>query len=65
MQREAAAELARDLDVRAVVCGHAHVFRREDVGDEVTYVVNRNINYTNICYFKRILAALIIAYIFN
>jgi FO synthase len=24
--------------------------RREAVGDEVTYVVNRNINFTNICY---------------
>jgi FO synthase len=26
--------------------------RREVVGDEVTYVVNRNINYTNLCYFR-------------
>lgn len=26
--------------------------RRRTVGDEVTYVVNRNINYTNICTFK-------------
>jgi FO synthase len=26
--------------------------RKEAVGDEVTYVVNRNINYTNMCYFK-------------
>jgi FO synthase len=26
--------------------------RQETVGDEVTYVVNRNINYTNMCYFK-------------
>jgi FO synthase len=26
--------------------------RREVVGDEVTYVVNRNINYTNMCYFR-------------
>ena len=24
--------------------------RRESVGDEVTYVVNRNINFTNVCY---------------
>ena len=23
--------------------------RKEDVGDDVTYVVNRNINFTNIC----------------
>ena len=26
--------------------------RAETVGDTVTYVVNRNINYTNLCYFK-------------
>jgi FO synthase len=26
--------------------------RRDAVGDEVTYVVNRNINYTNMCYFR-------------
>jgi FO synthase len=24
--------------------------RRETIGDEVTYVVNRNINFTNVCY---------------
>ncbi|MFO7548520.1 MAG: 5-amino-6-(D-ribitylamino)uracil--L-tyrosine 4-hydroxyphenyl transferase CofH [Acidimicrobiia bacterium] len=26
--------------------------RRRAVGDTVTYVVNRNINYTNLCYFR-------------
>ena len=26
--------------------------RRVAVGDDVTYVVNRNINYTNMCYFR-------------
>jgi FO synthase len=26
--------------------------RKRAVGDEVTYVVNRNINYTNMCYFR-------------
>ncbi len=26
--------------------------RRETVGDDVTYVINRNINYTNMCYFR-------------
>jgi FO synthase len=36
---DAIAELADDL-------------RREAVGDTVTYVVNRNINYTNVCTFK-------------
>ncbi|MGH2749782.1 MAG: 5-amino-6-(D-ribitylamino)uracil--L-tyrosine 4-hydroxyphenyl transferase CofH [Actinomycetota bacterium] len=30
----------------------ADELRRLTVGDEVTYVVNRNINYTNMCYFK-------------
>jgi len=28
----------------------ADVARREDVGDDVSYVVNRNMNFTNICY---------------
>lgn len=30
----------------------ADAMRRATVGDEVTYVVNRNINYTNMCYFR-------------
>ena len=33
----------------------AHVadrLRERAIGDTVTYVVNRNINYTNLCYFK-------------
>lgn len=30
----------------------ADALRREVVGDAVTYVVNRNINYTNICLYK-------------
>jgi len=33
----------------------AHVadqLRQKKVGDTVSYVVNRNINYTNLCYFK-------------
>ncbi len=30
----------------------ADALRREVNGDTVTYVVNRNINYTNMCYFK-------------
>ncbi|MCB8958655.1 MAG: bifunctional FO biosynthesis protein CofGH [Nocardioides sp.] len=32
------------------VCRLADDLRRETVGDEVTYVVNRNINFTNVCY---------------
>ncbi len=30
----------------------ADALRERAVGDTVTYVVNRNINYTNLCYFK-------------
>ncbi len=30
----------------------ADALRREVSGDTVTYVINRNINYTNMCYFK-------------
>ncbi len=30
----------------------ADEMRKEAVGDDVTYVVNRNINYTNMCYFR-------------
>ncbi len=36
-------------DLRAMVkC--ADLARAQDVGDEVTYVVNRNLNFTNICF---------------
>jgi FO synthase len=28
----------------------ADEIRRKDVGDEVTYVVNRNVNFTNVCF---------------
>ena len=34
----------------AAVAALADDLRREVVGDEVTYVVNRNINFTNVCY---------------
>ena len=32
------------------VAAVADALRRERVGDEVTYVVNRNLNFTNVCY---------------
>src|SRR5690606_41935519 len=32
------------------VAALADSLRRDTVGDDVTYVVNRNINFTNICY---------------
>lgn len=34
------------------VCEAADELRRETVGDTVTYVVNRNINYTNVCLYR-------------
>jgi FO synthase len=34
------------------VLAAADRLRRETVGDTVTYVVNRNIQYTNVCYFR-------------
>ncbi|KRA38328.1 MULTISPECIES: bifunctional FO biosynthesis protein CofGH [unclassified Nocardioides] len=37
-------------DLLRQVIALADHLRRETVGDEVTYVVNRNINFTNICY---------------
>jgi FO synthase len=37
----------RDLQLLCMVADSA---RREDVGDDVSYVVNRNINSTNVCY---------------
>lgn len=36
----------------AAVCRAADALRQKKCGDRVSYVVNRNINYTNICYFK-------------
>jgi FO synthase len=36
----------------AAVCEVADDLRRRTVGDVVTYVRNRNINYTNVCTFK-------------
>ena len=42
---------ARGDDFNAVVDAADRV-RRQTNGDVVSFVVNRNINYTNICYFK-------------
>jgi len=42
---------ARGLEV-AKVCEVADELRHAIVGDEVTFVRNRNINYTNVCTFK-------------
>ena len=39
-------------DERQRVLAAADALRREVNGDEVTYVVTRNIQYTNVCYFR-------------
>ncbi|MFM7141233.1 MAG: 5-amino-6-(D-ribitylamino)uracil--L-tyrosine 4-hydroxyphenyl transferase CofH [Alphaproteobacteria bacterium] len=40
---------AEGADLRALVAAADRV-RAEDVGDVVTYVVNRNVNFTNVCF---------------
>jgi FO synthase len=42
---------ARDADYGRVVTA-ADELRRATSGDTIRYVVNRNINYTNICYYR-------------
>jgi len=42
---------AHGSDVEAIA-DVADTLRRRIVGDDVTFIVNRNINYTNQCYFK-------------
>ncbi|GMQ98605.1 MAG: hypothetical protein BMS9Abin17_1125 [Acidimicrobiia bacterium] len=42
---------AHGSDVEAIADA-ADTIRKNIVGDDVTFVVNRNINYTNQCYFK-------------
>jgi FO synthase len=42
---------ARGSEFTRVVAA-ADALRRQVNGDSVTYVINRNISYTNICYFK-------------
>ena len=42
---------ARGSDFEAVLRA-ADTLRREVCGDTVTYVVTRNVNYTNVCYFR-------------
>jgi FO synthase len=39
-------------DEYAAVCSAADALRQETSGDTITYVVTRNINYTNVCTFK-------------
>lgn len=39
-------------DAFQYLCSEADELRRQRVGDRVTYVVNRNVNYTNVCTYK-------------
>lgn len=49
-------EVTRLLEARGpetgIVAAAANEIRRDVNGDTVSYVVTRNINYTNVCYFK-------------
>ncbi|MEV1288720.1 bifunctional FO biosynthesis protein CofGH [Micromonospora sp. NPDC049679] len=51
-RHEAAALALFEADGAALdeLCRIADDVRRDVVGDDVTYVVNRNINFTNVCY---------------
>jgi FO synthase len=42
--------MTADGELLEQVCRLADDLRRDTVGEEVTYVVNRNINFTNVCY---------------
>lgn len=39
----------QDSEVRKAIATTANLLRQKQVGDTVTYVINRNINFTNIC----------------
>ena len=47
---QALALMTAEGELLEQVCRLADDLRRETVGDDVTYVVNRNINFTNVCY---------------
>ncbi len=47
---EAVALFEAEGEALEALCAVADDLRRDVAGDEVTYVVNRNINFTNVCY---------------
>jgi len=49
-QAQSLALLTSKGDDLEAVCRLADDMRRDAVGDDVTYVVNRNVNFTNVCY---------------
>ena len=46
----AVALMCAEGDVLEQLCQLADAVRADTVGDDVTYIVNRNINFTNVCY---------------
>lgn len=49
--RDAAVELmSADGALLDQICQLADDLRQQAVGDQITYVINRNINFTNVCY---------------
>ncbi|KAG2425571.1 hypothetical protein HXX76_013614 [Chlamydomonas incerta] len=53
LQREEIEMLLRSRGAdHSAVCAAADRLRRRVCGDDVSYVVNRNINYTNVCTYK-------------
>ncbi|HEX9231982.1 MAG TPA: bifunctional FO biosynthesis protein CofGH, partial [Jatrophihabitantaceae bacterium] len=49
-EEHALALMTADGPALDAVCRLADDLRRDAVGDDVTYVINRNVNFTNICY---------------
>lgn len=49
-ERAALALFEADGEALDELCRIADDVRRDAVGDDITYVVNRNINFTNVCY---------------
>ncbi|CAM5559538.1 5-amino-6-(D-ribitylamino)uracil--L-tyrosine 4-hydroxyphenyl transferase [Streptomyces griseomycini] len=47
---EALALLHADGPALDALCSVADDIRKDVVGDDVTYIVTRNINFTNVCY---------------
>ncbi|MGD9484145.1 bifunctional FO biosynthesis protein CofGH [Streptomyces sp. TRM70308] len=47
---QALALLHADGPALDALCGVADALRRDVVGEDVTYIVTRNINFTNVCY---------------
>jgi FO synthase len=49
-EADALALMTADGSALDAVCRLADDLRRDAVGDDVTFVVNRNVNFTNVCY---------------